>query len=174
MDEKTEQELNDILREEQVKITAERAHDHAAMLLLTRMHSRVGLLAVLSKQMFDQGPDFTAATLASLVANARNLAIRFAANPTADFSDCLSEPSRDNRASRTATEILRAFMAASTLEEGVEAGEAMRRELREMPALEAAELAMHIVSASAQLVTLTMGQADEMSLDHIRGKHDDR
>lgn len=174
MDEKTEQELNKILREEQVRITAEQAHDHASMLLLTRMYSRVGLLAVLSKQMFDQGPDFTAATLAALVSNARNLATRFAANPTADFSDCLSEPARDDRASRKATEILRAFMVASTLEEGVQAGETLRQTLRDTPALEAAELAMHIVSASAQLVSLTMEQADELSLDHIRGEHDDR
>jgi hypothetical protein len=174
MDEKIQQEITNILRQEQTKIMAEEAHDHASMLLLARMHGKVGLLAVLCKQMYDQGPDFTTATLSSLAVSARNLGQRFAANPDADFSDALRSASRGDRITQMAHRYLERIMSSTTLDEGVAAGNDLRSMLQTLPPLEGASLAMHVISASAQLVTITMGAADEHSLEHIRGDHDDR
>lgn len=174
MDEKIQQEVTDILRKEQGKILAEEAHDLASMLLLARIQSKVGVLAVLSKQMYDQGPEFLTATLASITVSARNLARRYTNNPTADFSDSLAYVDKQDRIAQLATRYLSRMMAHTTTDEGVEASRDLQATFTSLPSVEGASLALHIVSASGQLVLKCLDMADEFALGHIRGEHDDR
>lgn len=167
-----QQEIDQILKGEQAKIMAEDAYGCAGMLLVATIEKQTATMAVLLKRSHDRGPEYLTAMLVSLIMMSRALAQGYAANPDVNFADSLRHHPDPDEAEDLTIQYMRRFMGSDGQEESLVIATDLQATLRGLSTDTGARMAMCLVRSSAQLVTVTLEQANILSMEHIRGDHD--
>lgn len=171
-DDKIQQEIDKIIRSEHAKVMAEDAYSQAGMVLLACMESQTAVEATIMKQAYDRGPEYLAAMLVSTIMMSRALASGYLNNPEAKFSDGLVANPEGGEVHAQAYEYLRQLMDSASQEESLAVAKRLQEQLRGAEGDSGARLSLALVHASAQLVTVTLEQANTLCMEHIRGDHD--
>lgn len=171
-DEQIQQEIDKIVKGEQAKIMAEDAYGQASMVLLACIESRTAIEATIMKQAYDRGPEYLTAMLVSAVMMSRALAWGYTGNPDAKFSDSLRPNPKGGEVHTHAYGFLHRLMDSASQEESLAVAKELQEHLRGAEPEQGARVALCLLHASGQLVSITLQQANVLCMEHLRGDHE--